>query len=398
MKKMARLYILMLNVFIVMLGIGLIIPLMPTFIEEFGASGSTLGLLIAASGITQLLFSPVAGEMTDKYGRRKMIILGIGAFAVSQLLFALASQMWLLFVSRLLGGAGAAFLVPAMFAYIADITSEKDRSKGMGLISAAMSLGFVIGPGAGGYLAAYGLTFPFYVSAGLAGLATVLSLFVLPETLSQEKMLEKRRSAQKREPLPKQMARALRSPYAFLFVLVFILNFGIMNFEAVFSLYVDHKHGFTPGDIAFVITAASLIGVFVQAVALGMLTNRFGEKKLMNMTLIGSAAALAVCSLAGSYWLVFGATIVFFMLTSILRPAINTLISKMAGDEQGFAAGMNNAFMSLANIVGPTVAGLLFDVNVEIPYIFGAIVLVLSFLAAVSWGRKQQTRAIPEKV
>ncbi|MEN9059268.1 MFS transporter, partial [Bacillus licheniformis] len=130
MKKMARLYMLMLNVFIVMLGIGLIIPLMPTFIEEFGASGSTLGLLIAASGITQLLFSPVAGEMTDKYGRRKMIILGIGAFAVSQLLFALASQMWLLFVSRLLGGAGAAFLVPAMFAYIADITSEKDRSKG----------------------------------------------------------------------------------------------------------------------------------------------------------------------------------------------------------------------------------------------------------------------------
>lgn len=118
----------------------------------------------------------------------------------------------------------------------------------------------------------------------------------------------------------------------------------------------------------------------------------------MNMTLIGSAGALAVCSIAGSYWLVFGATIVFFMLTSILRPAINTLISKMAGDEQGFAAGMNNAFMSLANIVGPTVAGLLFDVNVEIPYIFGVVVLVLSFLAAVSWGRKQQARTIPEKV
>lgn len=120
--------------------------------------------------------------------------------------------------------------------------------------------------------------------------------------------------------------------------------------------------------------------MFVQAVALGMLTNRFGEKRLMNITLIGSAAALLVCSLAGSYWLVFGATIVFFMLTSILRPAINTLISKMAGDEQGFAAGMNNAFMSLANIVGPAIAGLLFDVNVEIPYMFGAAVLVLSFL------------------
>lgn len=100
----------------------------------------------------------------------------------------------------------------------------------------------------------------------------------------------------------------------------------------------------------------------------------------MNMTLIGSAGALAVCSIAGSYWLVFGATIVFFMLTSILRPAINTLISKMAGDEQGFAAGMNNAFMSLANIVGPTVAGLLFDVNVEIPYI-----LVWSFSCSAFW-------------
>lgn len=397
MAYIGRLSILMLNMFIAMLGIGLIIPIMPAYITEFGATGSTMGLLVAAAGLTQLLFAPIAGEITDKYGRRKLIIFGIAAFAVSQLIFAFAGSLWQLFASRLLGGMGAAFLMPSMFAYIADITTEEERGKGMGLFSAAMTLGVVIGPGVGGYLVHYGMSVPFIVSASLACFSTVLSFFFLPETLGREKQLEARAKTEKREHLFKQMSRALKSPFAFMLILVFVLNFGIMNFESVFGLYVDHKHGFKASDIVFIITAAGLIGVFVQAVGVSYLVRRFGEKRVINVTLIGAAAGLVWCRFAGSYWAVFAAAIFFLTLTSLLRPAVNTMLSKLAGDQQGFAGGMNTSFISLANIAGPSAAGFLFDVNMEFPYMLGAAILAISFLAALGWGKKTQTRPFTQQ-
>ncbi|KAA6443861.1 MFS transporter [Bacillus sp. HU-1818] len=397
MNYMGRLSILMLNMFIAMLGIGLIIPIMPTYITEFGATGSTMGLLVAAAGLTQLLFAPIAGEITDKYGRRKLIIFGIASFAVSQIIFAFAGSLWQLFASRLLGGIGAAFLMPSMFAYIADITTEKERGKGMGLFSAAMTLGVVIGPGVGGYLIHYGIAVPFIVSASLACFSAILSFFFLPETLEKEKQLEARAKKEKRENLFQQMSRALKSPYAFMLILVFVLNFGIMNFESIFGLYVDRKHGFTASDIALIITAAGLVGVFVQAVAVSFLVGKFGEKKVINGTLIGAAAGLVFCSLAQSYWTVFAAAIFFMMLTSLLRPAVNTQLSKLAGDQQGFAGGMNTAFISLANIAGPSAAGFLFDVNIEFPYILGTVILLISFFAALNGGRKEQPRQLSQE-
>ncbi len=287
--------------------------------------------------------------------------------------------------------------MPSMFAYIADITTEEERGKGMGLFSAAMTLGVVIGPGVGGYLVHYGMSVPFIVSASLACFSSVLSFFFLPETLGREKQLEARAKTEKREHLFKQMSRALKSPFAFMLILVFVLNFGIMNFESVFGLYVDHKHGFKASDIAFIITAAGLIGVFVQAVGVSYLVRKFGEKRVINVTLIGAAAGLVWCRFAGSYWAVFAAAIFFLTLTSLLRPAVNTMLSKLAGDQQGFAGGMNTSFISLANIAGPSAAGFLFDVNMEFPYMLGAVILAISFLAALGWGKKTQTRPFTQQ-
>ncbi len=252
-------------------------------------------------------------------------------------------------------------------------------------------------PGVGGYLVHYGMSVPFIVSASLACFSTVLSFFFLPETLGREKQLEARAKTEKREHLFKQMSRALKSPFAFMLILVFVLNFGIMNFESVFGLYVDHKHGFKASDIAFIITAAGLIGVFVQAVGVSYLVRRFGEKRVINVTLIGAAAGLVWCRFAGSYWTVFAAAIFFLTLTSLLRPAVNTMLSKLAGDQQGFAGGMNTSFISLANIAGPSAAGFLFDVNMEFPYMLGAAILAISFLAALGWGKKTQTRPFTQQ-
>ncbi|MED1744062.1 MULTISPECIES: MFS transporter [Brevibacillus] len=390
----APLVILMVNMFIAMLGIGLIIPVLPKFMLEFGASGTALGYLVAAFGLTQFICSPIAGEFSDKYGRKRMIVIGLAAFALSQLIFALADQMWLLYLSRLIGGMGAAFMIPSMMAYVADITSVEARGKGMGLLGASMSLGFVIGPGIGGFLAEYGLRVPFYVSAAVACFATLASFVFLRETLSMEDQLAARSSEKKRENIFKQFAYSFKAPYLVLLVLVFTLTFGLANFEAIFGLFVDQKYGYTPKDISILITVGALIGVVIQSLLIDKLLRRFGEKRLINLSFFVSAVTMVLMLLSGNFWYVMLVCLIFFTFTSILRPAINTLLSKMAGKEQGFVAGMNNAYMSLGNIVGPSLAGILFDVHINLPYLFGAFMLLFSLFLSVSWNRRTKDKHI----
>ncbi|SYX83469.1 MFS transporter [Paenibacillus alvei] len=384
-KGSGSLVILMVNMFIAMVGMGLIIPIMPKYVTAFGATGQAMGYLVAAFGLTQFLFSPIAGELSDKYGRKLLIVTGIGLFTVSQVLFGMAEHMWMLYVSRLLGGMSAALMTPPMMAYVADITTEEKRGKGLGMLMASMTLGVVIGPGIGGMLAEYGIRVPFYAAAALAGLSTVVSLLFLPESLSVEERMAARSNTKKKENLLRQMAASAKAPYFMLLVLVFALTFGLQNFEAIFGLYVDVKYGFTPKDISLMITLGAIIGVICQAVLIERLLRIFGEKKIL-LTMFGlSAISMILLLFVSNYFLIFFVTMLFFVATSIVRPAINTLLSKMAGKEQGFVAGMNNAYMSLGNIIGPAIAGILFDVHVQIPYAFGAIVLLASAGMLIGW-------------
>lgn len=384
--------ILMVNMFIGMIGIGLVIPVLPAFLESFGASGQTLGLLVATFSLTQFLFSPMAGELSDKYGRRKFILFGMGCFALSELLFAVSQSLWLLYVSRLLGGVSAAFLVPAVMAYVADITSEEMRAKGLGLLGAAMSLGFVIGPGLGGFLAEYGVRIPFYFASGVAVAALILSFFLLPETLSKKAQLKARRALKKEESFFRQLLRSMRAPYAILLLLVLAMSFGLANYESIFGLFVDQRFGFTPKDIAIVITSAAILGVLIQAVVVDKLVALFGESKVVNVSLAFTAISYLFILFARGFWSVLAVTLLTFLATSILRPAINTLLSKMAGNEQGYVAGMNNAYMSIGNVLGPVVAGFLYDVNMRLPFLVGSAVFALCFGISVLWTRQQAVR------
>ncbi|MFW5437210.1 MFS transporter [Paenibacillus apiarius] len=395
-KSTGSLFILMLNMFIVMVGIGLIIPIMPKFIAEFGASGQEMGYLISAFGLTQFIFSPFAGEWSDKYGRKKMIVSGIAMFTISQFVFALATDMWMLYVSRCLGGMGAAFMTPAMMAFVADITTEDERGKGLGWLMASMSLGVVVGPGIGGFLAENGIRIPFYVAAVIAAVSTIMSLLFLPETVSKEARMRAKLSQTKRENLVKQFARSFKAPYFMLLVLIFTMTFGLMGFESVFGLYVDEKYGFTPKDISLMITVGALLGVVIQAALIDKLLRRFGEKKLLNVMFVTAGASMIMMLFIKGYFLIFAVSGLFFIATSIIRPAINTLLSKMAGNEQGFVAGMNNAYMSLGNIIGPAIAGTLFDVNINIPYVMGAVILVMSSLLLVVWSRSSSASKASE--
>ncbi|AIW41125.1 MULTISPECIES: MFS transporter [Paenibacillus] len=372
--------ILMINIFIVMVGVGLITPILPELIIEFGASGRAIGLLVAAYGMTQFLLSPLTGQLSDRYGRKAFIVVGVIVFAVAKFIFAIGDELWMLYTSRLLEGMAAALIVPPMMAYVADITTTEERAKGNSLLAAAMSFGFVIGPGLGGLLAGYGTRVPLYAATGAAMVAVIFSVFCLPESLSKEQMKAARARMIQKESIYKQYARSLKSKYTMLFVLVLVMTFGLANFESVLGLYVTNRFQFSPQNIAVILTAGAVIGVGMQALVVAKIINKFGEQRVIKGSLLFTSVAYILFLLAKDFWSIFLVTSLIFFATAMLRPALNTQLSKMAGNEQGYVAGMNNAYMSVGNILGPTLAGFLFDANLFAPFIAGCCILLITFL------------------
>ncbi|EHS56338.1 multidrug-efflux transporter [Paenibacillus sp. Aloe-11] len=338
---------------------------------------------MAAYGMTQFLLSPMTRQLSDRYGRKTFIIAGVIIFAVAKLIFAIGDALWMLYVSRLLEGVAAALIVPPMMAYVADITTTEERAKGNSLLAAAMSLGFVIGPGLGGLLAGYGTRVPLYAAAGAAMLAVMFSVICLPESLSKEQMKAVRAKMIQQESMFKQYTKSLKSKYAMLFVLVLVMTFGLANFESVLGLYVTNRFQFSPQQISIILTAGAVIGVGMQALWVAKIMNRFGEQRVIKGSLLFTAFAYFVFLFVKDFWTIFLVTSSIFFATAMLRPALNTQLSKMAGSEQGYVAGMNNAYMSIGNIVGPALAGFLFDVNMFIPFIAGCCILFITFLLAL---------------
>ncbi|GHH98863.1 MFS transporter [Neobacillus kokaensis] len=378
---------LLIYMFLAMLGIGLVIPILPELLKEFGANGKAAGYLVSAFGLTQFLFSPIAGYFSDRYGRKPMIVIGLCMFAISNLVAATAGHFSFLVAARLIGGMGSAALVPSIMAYIVDITTEQQRTRAMSFLGASMSSGFIIGPGLGGFLAEFGTRAPFFVSAGIGMVAVVCSTLLLTESQSIEIRLMRLHSNPKRENIFLQLAQSVRSRYFILLFMIFALTFGLAHFEAIFPLFVTQSYGFTIREISVLFMVCSLIGTFNQVMLTSRLIQRFGEKPIISSMLLLSAVSLVFLLFSGNFFYVMVITMFFFTFNNILRPAINTLLSKEAGDEQGFVSGLNNAYMSLGQIFGPILAGLLFDIHINLPYLFGAFVLLVSTFVSVKWLR-----------
>ncbi|MFF2752315.1 MFS transporter [Psychrobacillus sp. NPDC058041] len=382
------LYILMFNMFIATAGIGLVIPVMPQYLQTFGVAGQALGFIIASFALGQFLLSPLAGDLSDKYGRKKLIITGLVIFSASQLWFGVATHEWMLYVARFISGIGGAFLIPATMAFVADLTTIESRGKGMGLIGASMSLGFMIGPALGGFLAKVSLTFPFYMASLVAILSAIISFFILPDIKNaiSKVPLGKKKS----ENIFTQMKRSVKTPYFMILIIIFVFSFGIANFQTTFSLYVDHKYNYTPQDIAIVLTVGGFIGVIVQSVIVGKLFNRFGELNVILVNLVVAALALLLFFLVNSFGLVLIVAAIFSTATTLIRPSVNTVVSKLAGHEQGFAAGMNNAYMSLGNMIGPALAGMFFDININLPFMIGSGILLSAWVVTLLWIKRSK--------
>ncbi|WP_203333793.1 MFS transporter [Planococcus beigongshangi] len=390
-KKMS---ILMINMFIAIASFGIVVPILPAYLVSIGQGGTAAGLLIAIFAGAQLLFSPLGGSWADKYGPRKVIILGLALLTISMLMFYSTDSIWVIYASRVVGGIGDAFLIPGVFTYVAGITTAAQRAKGTGLVTASMSLGLVIGPGFGGFLADISLKLPFLIAAGVTFSAMVFSLIMLKEISSTAESQKQAAEFSKDESMLEQIGRSTRMPYFIPLLIIFIMSFGLVAYESVIGMYLTTQYGSTSSDIAMMITATGIVSVTVQFFVVDRLVRRFGEVKTM-IAFLGLATAGFLLSLAaGSYGAFFGVSLVIFLAMAILRPVLNILVSKMAAGEIGFAMGMATAYMSLGNVLGPISAGMLFDVNINYPFILGLGLLVVTLSIAMAWRKTNNAKSM----
>ncbi|WP_301109187.1 MFS transporter [Sporosarcina sp.] len=382
-----KLYILMVNMFIAVGSFGIIIPILPAYLLSIGQAGTAAGLIIALFAAAQFVMSPIAGRWADQYGRRKMIISGLSVLALSMFVFYFSDSITVLYISRIIGGIGAALLIPAIFAYVSDITTMDQRAKGNSMISASMSLGIVIGPGIGGFLADYGLKVPLLVSALVGLLAVVFSAIYLKESLE-----DKPEVMMKPQSMVKEIRNSFGKPYIIPLVITLVMSFGLMAYESVLGLYIDNSFGATPKDIAVMVTATGIVSVVIQLFAVDWIVRTIGELNVLTVFLAVAAGGFLLSVIAGSYSMFFIVTMIIFLASSILRPVLTTLVSKLAGNEQGFAMGMNNSYMSIGNVAGPLLAGRLYDVNHDFPFLLGLAVLAITFVGTMIWRKRTTIR------
>ncbi|HDR7355343.1 TPA: MFS transporter [Bacillus wiedmannii] len=381
-NKKFTINILLGNLFMVSLGLGLVIPVLPTLINELDISGSTVGYLVAIYAITQFIMSPFSGKWVDQYGRKPTIILGLLIFAVSELLFGLGENVYVLFISRILGGFSNALIFPAVTAFIVDITSENERPKAMGYMSAAINTGFLIGPGIGGFLADINMRMPFFVAALFGALSVVFSFLLLKEPNEFEEKNEQKEMETKGNEYFRQIFHPM---YIIAFLIIFISSFGLASFESILSLYVDYKFNFSPKEIAGVVSVSSIIGMMGQIFLFEHLTKKIGEIALIRYSLALAAIFIFLMTIANSYVTILLTSLLLFVGFDFIRPSVTTYLSKIAGNQQGFVGGMNSMFTSIGNIGGPIVGGTLFDININFPYYFATIVIICGTILTIFW-------------
>jgi MFS transporter, DHA1 family, multidrug resistance protein len=378
-----NLFILAFSLLVVMLGFGLVIPVFPFLIDELGASGSALGLLVATAALTEFLFGPIWGSISDRVGRKPILMIGMFGYALAMFLFGIANQIWMLIAFRALSGVLSSATITTTMAYIGDSTSEKARGGGMGLLGAVAGAGTVIGPGIGGLLAGGSLTTPFFASSALALVSVVLVAFLLPESLPRE---VRGTQAQKIKLVRfDELWRALTGPIGMLLLIAFLATFGTSNFEAIFGLYMLNIFDYGPEQVGGILTLVGAIALIGRGLLTGFVTGRWGEPTVIKTSLLVGAVGFFLLLLANTYAAVLLTTGIYTCSITFLRPSIHSLTSKRTDIGQGASMGFSNSFVSLGRVLGALYAGIAFDINSNYPYISGALILFAVFIMSLIW-------------
>ncbi|GBG93717.1 major facilitator superfamily transporter [Ligilactobacillus salitolerans] len=375
-------FILIFSEFLVCLGISIVIPVMPFLRNELHLSAFDMGIMSALFAFAQFVASPIIGRISDRIGRKPILVLGLFLFVISQFLFAITNNLILFDVSRVIGGIAAAMSVPTEMALAADITTKKYRARVIGWLSAAFSGGLILGPGLGGLLANFDYKLPFWTAGVLGAISMVAMYFMLPKELENQSAVEQEKvaaSAKGVEEPQKSIWEILGKPGIILFVLIFISSFGLQGFESIYSLFVNQVHHFSLSNIAIVLTINGALSLFLQVALFDWLVAKFTEKNLIRYSFL--------ISLIGTIWILFAqsktgvilATLLVFEAFDLIRPAITTMLTKLSPKNQGFINGLNMSLTSVGNVVGPLVSGALLDWHSSYPYMVVAVFLAISF-------------------
>lgn len=381
--RKASLGAIFLTIFLDLVGFGIMLPLLALYAKRFGASGLSVGLLSAMYSVFQLVCAPLWGRLSDRVGRRPVLLGTIAANGLAMLVFGLAETLPILFVSRALAGIGGANISTAR-AYIADVTSDADRARGMGLVGAAFGLGFITGPVLGGVLAHYGgLSAPGLAAAGLAAVNWVLAYFRLPESRPASA-----RPAEKSHLLDlRAMRLALSHREILLLILTFLLiNLGFTGLEQAFVLHLSERFEFGARDTGYVFMLIGVISAGIQGGLIGRLNRRFGERRLLVTGIVLLTVGMALVPFAFRLPGLIGTVLLVSSGSALNNPSLASMLSRRTtADVQGGTLGVQDAAGSLARIFGPSLAGVAYDnVSHVAPFYAGAAVVALALLSVRS--------------
>jgi MFS family permease len=381
-KKSGKLSLLLIffTVFIDLIGFGIIIPLLPTFAEKFGAGGFEVGLLLMSYSLMQFIFTPFWGRLSDKVGRRPILLVSLAASGVGYLIWGFAGSLTMLFVSRIVAGIGNANLAVAQ-AYIADVTTVENRAKGMGVVGAAFGLGFVLVPAIGGACAAHHFSLAGYVAAGFSFLDLLLTLFFLPEPERRTQAGHERFVLEPNFYWQTLGDRKLRAPLS----IFFISTFAFALMETTLVLLTEHQFHFDAAANGWMFAFIGFVMVFMQGGMIGRLSKRFGEKKLIAAGSLLVALGLLLTPLTNSVAVLYSALALLALGSGMTTPSNQSILSKLAaGDQVGGVMGVGQSLSTLGRILGPLAGGAAFQyLGMASPYMVGAATMLVAFAVSL---------------
>lgn len=377
--KMALLLI-FLTVFIDLIGFGIVIPLLPKFATHFGADAFTVGLLVMSYSLMQFFMTPVWGRLSDRIGRRPVLLVSMAASAAGYLLWGFAASLPFLFASRIIAGIGNANIAVAQ-AYISDVTTPENRAKGMGMIGAAFGLGFTLGPAVGGLLSQAGIHAVGFGAAAFSFLAFLFALFALPEPENRSQAGHDRFRTEEGFLTRTLQDRSLTIPLA----IFFLSTFAFANMETTLVLLASQWYGFKEADISWLFTFVGFVMVMVQGGFVGRAAKRSGERSLI---LAGSALVAVGFLLTVVLHQVWGLYLAMGIIAagiSINNPSNQSMLSKLANPaEVGGVLGVGQSLSTLGRILGPMVGGAAYQyLGAASPYYLGAASMIVVFAMAL---------------
>jgi len=377
-QRISPLVVLLITIFIDVTGFGMVLPLLPYYAVTFGVGSTALGVLVASFALMQFISSPILGQLSDKVGRRPILLVSILTSVASFAFFALATSFWGLLLSRVV--AGLATEISVAQAYIADITEVRDRAKGMGRVGAVHGAGFIIGPALGGVLSPYGFTAAGWVAALLALVNLGFVFFFLPESLDPR---QKDEGSQTRVGILASLRRALSRPWMGSVLLIFfIVSFAFSAFPVIMPLFAMTFFGLGSVEMSFFFVYTGLVQIVFQGIVVGSIASRIGEAKMI-------AVGLTVMTIGVLLLVFFPSLVMFLVLITItflgiglLNTAIPSYISKITPvTERGGVMGVTQSVSSIARVPGPLVAGAVFEyAGVLAPFLLSAVLLMVATL------------------